>query len=241
MTEPFKVIKPEGEGSNPKTEGEENPKASLKPESESSPKPESNGIAKPGTFNLDKFKSKHAAAIANVGTLLTALPVHNIAAAKDFVQLHPDKEKYWSAELCFVPVPIKGQKRDTSHLIVEDIALKYLPSGRILRSSLALATKPNDRFFLCEIPTQNQDNPWNASNILACEQARSLWTVASSRKDEGVDAYKVEFARDQDAFPEPKWPTQSLEELIGTAFAGRIIDHNEHPALLRLIGAKQQP
>jgi hypothetical protein len=70
-------------------------------------------IAKPSTFSLEKFKSKRAAAVANVETLQTGLPHHNIAQAKDFVRLHPDEELYWSPELCFVNVPIKGQKRDS--------------------------------------------------------------------------------------------------------------------------------
>src|SRR5215471_19300682 len=59
-------------------------------------------VPKPDTFSLNKFKSKRAAAIANVETLLTALPHHPISQAKDFVRLHPDEEKYWSPELCFV-------------------------------------------------------------------------------------------------------------------------------------------
>ena len=37
---------------------------------------------------------------------------------------------------------------------------------------------------------------------------------AISRKDEGVDDYKIDFARDHDAFPQPNWPTQSLDDLI---------------------------
>ena len=112
-------------------------------------------ITKPdAAFSLDKFKSKHAAAVANVETLQTGLPHHNIAQAKDFVRLHPNEETYWSSELCFVNVPIKGQKRDTLHLIDEDLAMRYLPSGRILRFRLALATKPYDVFFLCHVPTQ---------------------------------------------------------------------------------------
>src|SRR4029453_17508710 len=45
-------------------------------------------IAKPGAFDLNKFKSKHAAAAAAVETLLTALPHHSISQAKDFVRLH---------------------------------------------------------------------------------------------------------------------------------------------------------
>ena len=65
------------------------------------------------------------------------------------------------------------------------------------------------------------------------------WTLATSRKEEGVEAYKIDAARDADAFPEPEWPTQSLVDLIGKTFAGRMIDSEDHPGLLRLIGAKQ--
>ena len=61
----------------------------------------------------------------------------------------------------------------------------------------------------------------------------------TSRKAEGVEGYKIDFARDADAFPEPKWPTQSLDELIDVTFAGRMIEQRGSPGLLRLIGAKQ--
>ena len=120
-------------------------------------------IAKPEGFDLDRFKSKRAAAMANVETLLDALPVHTIAQAKDFVRLHPEEDKYWSSELCFVNVPIKGSKRDTLHLIEEELAMRFLPSARIQRFRLVLATKPYDVFFLCQVPSQNLDNAYNAS------------------------------------------------------------------------------
>jgi hypothetical protein len=141
--------------------------------------------------------------------------------------------------LCFVSVPIKGQKKDLLHLIDEDIALAHLHSGKVQRFRLVLATKPYDVFFLCHVPTRNEDNPWNASALKACEKAKSSWVEATSRKAEGVDEYKGGAAKDPDAFPEPKWPAQSLDVLILAAFAGRMIDCEGHPALLRLIGAKQ--
>ena len=196
-------------------------------------------IPKPSGFSLDKFKSKHPAAVAGVETLSTGLPHHKIAAAKDFVRLHPDEETHWSPELCFVNVPIKGQKRDTLHLINEELAMRYLPSGKILRFRLALGTKPHNVFFLCEVPTRNEDNSWNADNLLACEKAKTTWVQTTSRKEEGIDGYKIDYAKDQDAFPAPKWPNQPLAELIDKTFAGRMIDREDHPALLRLIGAKQ--
>jgi hypothetical protein len=196
-------------------------------------------IPKPGGFDLNKFKSKRADAIANVDTLQTGLPISSMSQAKDFVRLHPDEENYWSPELCFVPVPIKGAKRDTLHLIEEDVAMRFLPSGKIQQFRLALASKPNDFFFLCRIPTRNLDNSWNRDNVAGCDRAKTLWTQATSRGEEGVDGYYIEVARDPDAFPEPKWPEQPLGDLINLAFAGRMINSEDHPALLRLIGAKQ--
>jgi hypothetical protein len=199
--------------------------------------PPAEAIAKPEGFSLDKFKSTRAA--ITVEPLLAGLPVHKVADANDYVRLHPDEDNYWSDELCFVNVPIKGQKQDTLHLIEEDLAMKYLPSGRIKRFRVALATKPDDRFFLCIVPSRNLDNGYNSTTLTGCERAKTLWVEVTSRKAEGVEAYKIDLAKDQDAFPDPKWPTQSLGELIEKTFAGRMIDREDHPALLRLIGARQ--
>ena len=65
------------------------PIAADKPEDLTEPQ---TPIVKPSGFSLDKFKSKHTATIANVGTLPTALPHHSASEAKDFVRLHPDEE-----------------------------------------------------------------------------------------------------------------------------------------------------
>jgi hypothetical protein len=82
------------------------------------------------------------------------------------------------------------------------------------------------------------DNLWNETNLAGCGLAKTQWTQVTSRGDEGVEGYKTTFAREQDAFPEPQWPTQSLVELIAKTFEGRIIDRADHPGLLRLVGAK---
>jgi hypothetical protein len=200
--------------------------------------PPAEAIAKPEGFSLDKFKSKRAA-IAKVETLQTGLPILKIADAKDYVRLHPDEDNYWTSELCFVEVPIKGQTRDTLHLIDEDLAMQYLPSGSIKRFRLALATKPNDALFLCVVPSQNLDNKFNADALLACERAKTLWSKVTSLRDEGVDGYRVTPAHHEDFVPGPKWPSQLLAAILEATFTGRMIDRADHPALLRLIGARQ--
>jgi hypothetical protein len=94
------------EGDAPMTE--EAKKLKLVTEEVEAQKP----IAKPSKFNLNKFKSKlESSAVGGVETLQTALPHGSLAAAKDFVRLHPNEDEYWTAELCFVNVPIQGQKK----------------------------------------------------------------------------------------------------------------------------------
>jgi hypothetical protein len=196
-------------------------------------------ITKPVGFSLDKFKAKRTAAVASVETLQAGLPHYKFAGANDFVRLHPDEVNYWTDELCFVNVPIKGQKHDTLHLIDEDLAVKYLPSGKISHFRLALASKPFDIFFLCHIPTRNLDNKYNATTLPACEQAKTAWVQLTSLKDQGVEDYEITLGQHLDAVPQPNWLTQSLGDLIGKSFTGCLIDQDDHPGLLRLILARQ--
>jgi hypothetical protein len=208
----------------------------VKPEVEQT----SPGIAKPEPFSMKRFQSKRDPSIAGVEVLPTALPVMKLADAHDFARLHPD-EAYWSLELCFVSVPIKGQKRDVLHLIEEDIAAKYLNWKQVRRFQLVLASKPYDVFFLCIFPTQNIDNGYNDSARIGCQEAKHRWVKLDSRRDEGVDSYRITYTQEIDAFPEPNWPKQSIDELIGIAFPPhQQIVSEDHPALLRLIGAKQK-
>jgi hypothetical protein len=196
-------------------------------------------ITKPSAFSLDKFKAKRTAAVASVETLQAGLPHYKFAAANDFVRLHPDEINYWTDDLCFVNVPIKGQKHDTLHLIDEDLAVRYLPSGKISHFRLALATKPFDIFFLCHIPTRNLDNKYNATVLRGCEQAKTAWVQLTSLKDQGIEDYEITLGQHLDAVPQPNWLSQSLGELIGKSFTGCLIDQEDHPALRRLILARQ--
>ena len=195
-------------------------------------------IVKPQQSIFEKFKSKKPPTIGGVGEQLTALPLMKISEAGDFVRISPD-ERHHSPELCFTSVPIVGEKRDMLHIIDEELAVKWLPAKRILRFRLMLASKPYNVFFLAIVPTTNLDNSWNSSMLAAVERAKQFWVSTSSRKAEGAESYKVDYAIDQEAFPEPKWPGSSLETLVEIAFHGRMIEDDNHAALCRLTGRKQ--
>src|SRR5262249_11542955 len=120
-------------------------------------------ITKPGKFDPNKYRSTRGAATV-VETLPTALPVLKLSEANDFIRLHPDEENFWTWELCFVNVPNKNQKKETLHLIKDDLAALWIPRKPLLRYRLALATRPDDNLFLAIVPSQNLDNEWNSSN-----------------------------------------------------------------------------
>jgi hypothetical protein len=139
-----------------------------------------------------------------------------------------------------VRVPVKGQRKDLLHIILEELAVRYLRPGQIVRQLLALATRPFDDF---SVPSQNLDNEWNDSNRRGCEAARTAWVQLVSRRrgDSPLgsqEGYECVPAREVDAFPEPRWPTRPLDELIVTTFEGRNIETDDHPGLARIIGRK---
>jgi hypothetical protein len=187
----------------------------------------------------ERFKVKKPPNIAGVETLLQALPVLKIHEANDFVRVHPNEDEFWSDRLYFVNVPILGTKREQLHIICEELAAKYISSKRLTMCRLALATKPHNVFFLCKVPTENVDNAWNMTALSAIEKAKHAWVDVSSRRPENVDGYKVDYARDKDAFPDPQWGTRNLDEILEVTFRGCSIDTEDHAGLLRIIGGRQ--
>lgn len=194
-------------------------------------------IKRPSKFSLDQFKSQ-APSLAGVGTLLKALPIHRLSDANDFVRLHEDEaSEYWTPELSFTMVPVPKAPA-MLHLIDTNLAALYLQPKSILRHRLALASKPFGVFFLCMIPTVNLDNIWNYTALQACEQAKTFWTKASSRRSEGQDGYKIDKAEDRDAFDPPIWPTQTMDELLEVSFEGRMIMSEDCAEMRRLRGLR---
>jgi hypothetical protein len=198
------------------------------------------GIAKPDTaFTFEKFRTKRGDDDGpRVDPYLEGLPTMRLPDAKDFVRLHDDP-KYWSPELCFVHVPVKGQKEKLLHLIDEALAFEFLPIGIIIRHRLVLASKPQDTFFLAEVPTQNLDNGYNASAVEGAEACRKGWYMLVSQRAEGIERYKIVPARNQKAFEEPTWPKLSIELLVERTFTNRMIMKMDHPGMLRLLGERQ--
>ena len=141
-------------------------------------------IAKPPSkFSLDKFKSKPASTIANVETKLGQLPHFKIAAAGDFVRLHPDEETYWSPELCFVNGADQRTKpRELLHLIDEEVAMRFLSAKKIRALPAGAGNQALRCFLSVHIPTRTSTT-LQLSNLQGCEQAKtSGWKLPPGRR-----------------------------------------------------------
>jgi hypothetical protein len=199
-------------------------------------------IEKPKGSGLARFKSTSLEP-EKIETLLTGLPHYPISSAKDWVRLHDDETTHWSDEYCFVNVPVPGQKDNTLHLIIAELARK-LPTGLVQKFRLALASKPHDVFFLAHVPSRNLDNEWNRTNLQGCEQAKTLWTRVTSQREKGIEGYHIDSSvaekEGKKPFPDPKWPKETLDELTEATFTGRMILSEQDPAWLRLVGGAQK-
>ena len=130
--------------------------------------PEPTKIEKPRSASSTNSSRRRRRNIAGVETLLTAADQADCRGRR-LGRLHPDEDICWTCELCFVAVPIIGEKRAILHLIDEDVAVQYLSAKKIKRHRLALATMPGDKFFLCIVPSQNLDNSWNKTALEICK------------------------------------------------------------------------
>jgi hypothetical protein len=203
--------------------------------------PKGTPIARPdATPDMSQFLSKRGSRAKEVETIQSGLPLLKIADAADLVRLHPDEDTYWSDPdfpYCFINIQNKGQKTETTYLIVEDL-VPPTKLGRVKRQRLALASKPHDTFFLCIVPFDSLDNAWNMTALRACQMAKTQWVEAASGRSQGKEEYLITPAISDNPFDEPQWPTASLDELVFAAFGpDRMIDSKEHPGYRRLVGA----
>ena len=76
---------------------------------------------------------------AKVEKMLGPLPYFKLAAAGDFVKLHPSDD-YWSIEYFFVRVPVPGQRDAMLHLVARDLALDLfgLAENLVLHADILL-------------------------------------------------------------------------------------------------------
>ena len=75
-------------------------------------------------------------------------------------------------------------------------------------------------------------NLWHISLKEGIRRGESKWV----RVQANMNASQYEVVESVNDLGEPKWPNQSMEELINDAFSGRIIDSPDHPYIRQIQG-----
>jgi len=77
-----------------------------------------------------------------------------------------------------------------------------------------------------------RSNSWNVSRTRAVTLAETRWIRMSS--DMRIGAYQIFEALGH--LGEPKWPSESFDELLDLALRNRIIESEDHPLVQQLLG-----
>jgi hypothetical protein len=83
-----------------------------------------------------------------------------------------------------------------------------------------------------DVDLSGRRNLWQSSYKDAIDQAENNWV----RVEANMKAGQYEITKSTNDLGDPKWPNQSMEELINDAFSGRIIDSPDHPYIRQIQG-----
>jgi hypothetical protein len=83
-----------------------------------------------------------------------------------------------------------------------------------------------------DLDPNGRRNLWQSSLKEAIREAEKDWVRVVSN----MNANQYEITRSINDLGFPRWPKQSMEELVNDAFAGRIIDSLDHPYIRQIQG-----
>ena len=181
----------------------------------------------PDPFDPERFRlDQDFAEIAGVKKALTVVPCRK-PKRHEFVRVRPGAA--WSFDTAVYEDP---ESRE-DYLV--DPVLHPLLGNDVDPVCLRLAINRNSDVFLWRLKlsrANGQSNPWNDSAKAAAQLAESDWLRVSSNLSAGCYDTNVATADIED----PTWPEESLGEILGKCFSGRVIDDINHPLLRALRG-----
>ena len=187
-------------------------------------------LGKKRKINLDRVKAKASQqSVIGVTTEYTVIPIRN-PKPDEFFRVTP-------GEGYSMNVNILQMKTDNEwYLVDEDILPDIQLESQLKVMQLYVCVTQNSTPCVCLIPLPDSDgrlNSWHGSGHKSMEEAKSFWVRRQADKSNG--GYLITKASNAQ-LPDPKWPTESLEDLIEKAFDRYYIDTIDHPVLRRLRG-----
>lgn len=160
----------------------------------------------------------------------TALPLKAIYGKLNkhrFCRIHPGDEYKFR---CLV---VDDKDRGETYLATPNMMgyLDNLATPKTIRLAVDSAGTPK---LIGEpyIDPSSRANLWHTSLKYGVERGETTWV----RIQANMSAGQYEIIESANDLGEPKWPNQSMEDLINDAFSGRIIDSADHPFIRQIQG-----
>jgi len=184
-------------------------------------------MSDPKKFNLDELRlSQDFGGQVGIKKALLTVPVRK-PGRQDFVRVHPDP--HWRIETAVL------QFKDDRETFVVAPAVQPELFGELVPMVLFTAVTRQGVLFLWPVRLPGPDgrhDDWNRSALDAAQIGMSHWVRVASNRHLG--AYEVFEATA--ALPEPEWPVEGFEHIVGLAFKDHFVDSVDHPAVRRLRG-----
>jgi hypothetical protein len=146
---------------------------------------------------------------------------------QDFVRIHPDPA-YRCTLVC---IELKGDRE--TYIVRPEIAPELAGETTIKKIFTWVNRQGVVGLWPITVPNpEGKANEWHRSALEAAERGMKSWIRVTSNMSLG--AYEV--AEAPSLKLEPKWPEQSLQELVRIAFRDKLIDSVDHPVVRRLRG-----
>jgi hypothetical protein len=109
--------------------------------------------------------------------------------------------------------------------------LGSMVQAKILRLAVDNAAVP---YLIAEpvLDPNGRQSPWSSSMVEAIRRSEKEWVRINSNQNAGQ--YEIIIAKDN--LGEPKWPEQTMDELIREVFGNKIISSPDHPLIRQLQG-----
>lgn len=177
-----------------------------------------------GAFRLDQSLVEHAGG----KKLLTTIPVRK-PSKECWFRTHPD-------EKCRLPSPvIELKEKGETYLVARSLWPELMGESTFVAKLFVPTLTRQGDLLLWPIRLPGEDgnlDDWNASAMEAATIAQTKWVRMSAKRSLG--AYEIIVGPEPQ--PEANWPELSLDEIVRTAFKGRIIEKLDHPVIRQLRG-----
>jgi hypothetical protein len=146
----------------------------------------------------------------------------------DWVMIHP------SEEYCITLDTLDtGKEKSDFVLLTEEVADHLQQNPKCKQRILVLAITSTKELFLWPVRLAKDDgrpDEWAKSELDCLAVASKQWVnILSNVKTGGYDAYGSGIH-----IPDPVWPAKTMDEILNTVFADRVVRDLDHPEIKKL-------